>query len=196
MPSLNAASAIFVRYRWIRFILVGGLNTGFRFGVYSALLFAGLDYRFASLTSLLLGIAFSFLTQSTIVFRKASKATLVKFVLAWIAIYGLYIWLISILLSVGSGGYLAGAIAGMPVTVVSYSVLKYAVFGRPLSVLLCLRRQLPVSPQTRGPAARPSPRDQILRGRFFSRHCAELIFYVRRFPCATSIRKHCAVRKD
>lgn len=116
--------------QFIRYVLVGIGNTGFCYGVYAALLFIGLEYRLANLLALLLGIAFSFTTQGTVVFRHANRVTFTKFVIAWLAIYIFNIWIIALLMSTSMSAYMAGAIATVPVTLISYFILKFAVFGR------------------------------------------------------------------
>ena len=100
------------------------------YGAYAALLFIGFEYRVASLLALVLGIAFSFTTQGTVVFRNASRITLVKFVVAWVILYFFNISIIGLLMRASLSAYLAGAVATVPVTLISYFILKFAVFGR------------------------------------------------------------------
>lgn len=121
---------LFLRHQFLRFVLVGIGNTAFSYGAYAALLFIGFEYRVASLLALVLGIAFSFTTQGNVVFRNATRVTLVKFVVAWVLLYIFNISLIALLMRSSMSAYLAGAVATVPVTLVSYFVLKFAVFGR------------------------------------------------------------------
>jgi putative flippase GtrA len=118
------------QWQFVRYVIVGLCNTGFGYGAFAALLFLGLGYKLASLLALLMGIAFSFTTQGTIVFRNATRVTFVKFVLAWVCLYLLNIGLIALMVRASLSPYLAGAIATVPVTLVSYFVLKFAVFDR------------------------------------------------------------------
>lgn len=124
---------IFLRHQFVRYVLVGICNTAFGYGVFALLFYVGLDYRLASLLALLLGIVFSFTTQGRIVFRGATRITFVKFVVAWAFMYLFNIALIAMMRRASIDTYLAGAIATVPVTLVSYVVLKFAVFGRPPS---------------------------------------------------------------
>lgn len=117
-----------LRFQFFRYVAAGTLNTGFSYGVYAALLFIGLDYRIANLLALLLGILFSFATQGKLVFNNATRETFVKFVIAWLLIYVVNISIIAMLMRVGMSAYLAGAVALVPVTLLSYFVLKFAVF--------------------------------------------------------------------
>ena len=119
-----------LKLQFVKYGLVGIVNTAFGYGAYAALLFVGLEYRLASLLALVLGIAFSFTTQGTVVFRNATRVTLVKFVIAWILLYLFNISLIALFMLASLSTYLAGAIATVPVTLASYFVLKFAVFAR------------------------------------------------------------------
>lgn len=119
-----------LKLQFIRYVIVGIGNTAFGYGAYAALLFVGFEYRVASLLALVLGIAFSFTTQGNVVFRNATRVTLVKFVVAWVLLYLFNISLIALLLRSSLSAYLAGAVATVPVTFISYFVLKFAVFGR------------------------------------------------------------------
>ena len=119
-----------LKLQFVRYVLVGIGNTAFSYGAYAALLSFGLDYRLANLLALLLGIAFSFTTQGTVVFQNATRITFVKFIVAWLVIYVLNISVIAILLRASANAYLAGAIAIVPVTLASYFILRLAVFNR------------------------------------------------------------------
>ncbi|OOV07283.1 hypothetical protein RF819_11580 [Rhodoferax fermentans] len=116
--------------QFVKYILVGICNTLFSYGVYSAFLFLGFKFQAANLMALLLGIAFSFTTQGNVVFKNASKVTFVKFVVAWLFIYLLNISIIGALVQATVSPYVAGAVATVPVTLVSYFILKYVVFRR------------------------------------------------------------------
>ena len=124
----------FKRRQFARYFFVGVGNTAFSYGTYAALLFFGLDYRVASLLSLVLGIAVSFTTQSNLVFHNATRITLVKFIIAWLFMYVVNIGVISGLIRLSLSAYIAGGIAIVPVTLISYFVLKFAVFGRKKSI--------------------------------------------------------------
>ncbi|MDP3639396.1 MAG: GtrA family protein, partial [Azonexus sp.] len=76
------------------------------------------------------GIVFSYITQSRVVFRNAGRATLLKFLIAWVLIYFINISIIYLLIQASINAYLAGAIATLPVTLISYLILKLAVFVR------------------------------------------------------------------
>jgi len=116
-------------FQFVRFLLVGGLNTSFSYAVYAVLLFLGLNYVIANFGSLLLGILFSFRTQGRLVFGNSDGRLFFRFAAIWVLIFGVNILLISSLIHTGLNAYWAGALALVPITVISYVVQKFLVFG-------------------------------------------------------------------
>lgn len=116
-------------FQFVRFLLVGGLNTSFSYAVYAALLFMGLNYVMANLGSLVLGILFSFHSQGRLVFGNRDGQLIFRFAAVWCLIFLINILLISILIHAGLSAYWAGALAMVPITVISYFVQKFLVFG-------------------------------------------------------------------
>src|SRR5262245_5852423 len=102
------------RFEFIRFLLVGGLNTAFSYAVYAFFLYVGVPYALANLLAILVGIAFSFRTQGTLVFRNPDLRLIGRFVACWLLIWGLNVGLIALLLRGGLDAYVAGALASVP----------------------------------------------------------------------------------
>jgi putative flippase GtrA len=115
--------------QFVRFLIVGALNTSFSYAVYAALLYGGLNYVTANLVALLLGILFSFRTQGQLVFGNRENRLIFRFAAAWGLIFLINILLISLLIETGMNAYWAGALALAPTTVASYLVQKLLVFG-------------------------------------------------------------------
>jgi putative flippase GtrA len=118
----------FRKYQLLRFLSVGTLNTVFSFGVYSFLVYLGVNFRLANLAALVLGILFSFKTQSALVFLNRENRRLARFILGWAAIYFATIGLIGYLISLNFDPYSAGALAVPFSTACSYWVQKHFVF--------------------------------------------------------------------
>jgi len=118
-----------LRKRWLRFVIVGSVNTSFSYGVYALLLWAGLPFVWANLGSLVLGILFSFRTQGRLVFGSRDDRRFFRFVLCWGLIWVINILLIAGLIQLGFDAYWAGFLALLPVTVLSYLVQKLIVFA-------------------------------------------------------------------
>ena len=124
-PSLHSL----LQRPFVRFVLVGCLNTGFAYAVYAALLWAGLPYVWANLGSLILGIVFSFATQGRLVFGNRDNRLLPRFALCWVILYFINIGLIALLIRLGMNAYTAGALALVPMAISSFFVQRYVVFG-------------------------------------------------------------------
>lgn len=114
--------------QFIKFGIVGVLNTAFSYAIYAALLYVGLNYALANLGAVVLGILFSFRTQGSLVFNQTDPRLLPRFILAWATIYAINILLISQFITLGFNAYIAGALM-LPVSaVLSYVIQKYFVF--------------------------------------------------------------------
>jgi putative flippase GtrA len=131
LPVPKGIARLFERYTSFRFIIIGALNTGFSYSVFALLLFLGFGIEIGSLLALLVGILFSYLTQSSIVFRYTSAGAFARFILMWGVIYAVNLMIIRAVMVFGTSTYLAAAIATGPVTVISYFLQKLAVFRRP-----------------------------------------------------------------
>lgn len=118
-----------LNYQLVRFALVGGLNTLFSYAVYAVLLYLGLPFAVANFGAMALGILFSFRTQGALVFRNRDRKLLLRFACCWVLIYLFNIGLIAVLVRAGLNAYTAGALALLPVTLLSYVVQKLLVFG-------------------------------------------------------------------
>ncbi|MBT3067044.1 GtrA family protein [Rhodoferax sp. U11-2br] len=114
----------------LRYLAVGIGNTAFSYSIYAFFLFLGLSYQASNLAAVLIGILFSYTMHGNIVFKNATPITFVKFIFAWICIYLGNITIIAFLMRFHMNAYLAGSLALIPVTFVSFFVLKFFVFAR------------------------------------------------------------------
>jgi putative flippase GtrA len=113
----------------MRYLCAGLVNTAFGFGLYAALLRAGLDRYTAQAIGYVLGTAFNYFTYSRGVFVGSAPAK-ARFVLAYAGNYGLNVaglWLASRLLP---NPYAAGALTTLGVVALNYLVLRRLVFRR------------------------------------------------------------------
>lgn len=119
-----------LRLQFARFLLVGLVNTGFSYAVYAVLLYLGVVYYAANFGAMALGVGFSFLTQGRLVFSNRDPRLIFRFAAGWIVIYGINIGIIALLLRcLDLNAYVAGALALVPITLISYFVQKFLVFG-------------------------------------------------------------------
>jgi putative flippase GtrA len=119
---------LFFKYTFIRFLLIGTLNTGFSYIIYVILLYCGLQYAIANFFALVSGIIFSFKTQGKFVFYNNNNKIFLRFFCIWIIIYFFNIFIIKSILDLGLNAYVSGAIAVIPVTIFSYFLQKFLVF--------------------------------------------------------------------
>ncbi|MEO8407472.1 MAG: GtrA family protein [Oxalobacteraceae bacterium] len=119
--------------RSIRFILIGGINTAFSYCLYAVFLFLGMNYVFSNLFALIIGIFFSFRMQGKFVFRNTAKRLLGRFILVWIIIYFANIFLIRELIQWGLDAYASGALAIIPIVILSYFFQRFFVFRQAVS---------------------------------------------------------------
>lgn len=113
---------------FVRFLIVGTINTTVSYSIYAGFLFVGLGYELANLLALIIGILFSFKTQGHLVFKNHDNRLFGRFVLSWALIYLCTIALIGRIIALGFNPYGAGALA-LPFSVaLSYLAQKYFVF--------------------------------------------------------------------
>jgi putative flippase GtrA len=115
--------------RVIRFLVVGGLNTLFGYGVFALLLFLGLHYSVALLVATVLGVLFNFKTTGVIVFKNSSNRLILRFILVYGVVYGLNVLSVHTLKKLGMSGYVAGAVLLIPMAMVAYALNHLFVFS-------------------------------------------------------------------
>lgn len=116
--------------QFLRFLLVGLLNTGFSYCVYAIFIYFEQSYVVASLASLILGMVFSFFTQSVLVFKNTDKGLFWVFLLNWMVIYLCVISIITIFIRMGINEYWSGLLAIPPMAILSFLTQKFIVFRR------------------------------------------------------------------
>ena len=115
---------------FIRFVLIGLLNTAFGVGLYCFFVYLGMSYRSAVLLSTVLGVLFNFKTIGTFVFKNTSNRLIFRFILAYVIIYFINVGLIRLLLELTDiNEYIAGIIATPIVAIASFVLQKHFVFN-------------------------------------------------------------------
>ncbi len=122
------AGRLFARAQFVRFLLVGGINTLFSYGVFSGALYIGFHYAAASLTSIVLGMFFSFFTQGRIVFNSTRPDELPKFLGVAVVMYLVHTGCLKVASMYGANLYITGAVLTGPLAVLSYFLNKKLVF--------------------------------------------------------------------
>ena len=131
LSTIQRAKALLLavlRRQFVRFLLVGVMNTAFTYAIYALLLFLGVNFALANLGAVSIGILFSFKTHGYLVFRNPANRLLFKYITFWFLICLCNIGVIKLLLMTGLNAYEAGAAALLPIGLLSYTMQKYAVF--------------------------------------------------------------------
>lgn len=116
--------------QFLRFVLVGGLNTAFGVGVYCLAIFIGLPYFVATLVSNVLGVFFNFMTTGNLVFRNGNPRLIFRFVTCYVVIYFVNTIVVKLLLISNFNSYWAGILATPIVALCSYFLLKKFVYKK------------------------------------------------------------------
>ena len=114
---------------FVRFILVGILNTIIGYGLFVLFIYLGLHYSLAVLLSTILGVLFNYKSIGSLVFSSKTKS-LHRFVAVYLFIYCLNVsglWIILTYTGI-ENIYLSGAILLAPMAVVSFVLNKKFVF--------------------------------------------------------------------
>ena len=122
-----------LKIRFIRFLLVGGINTAVGYGLFALLTSFGLHYTFALLISTVVGILFNFKTIGLIVFQSKDNRLILKFFLVYLVgfiLNNIGIWGISKLIEHQLEVYFAGAIIILPVSVLTFFLHRNFVFNQ------------------------------------------------------------------
>jgi putative flippase GtrA len=116
------------RWKYLRFLLVGGLNTLFSYLVFSGLIWLGWRDVYALPVATVAGISFNFLTYGKLVFESLDRRNLPRFVLGYLGLYVCNVLGLRALARVGLDAYAAQALLTVPLALVSYIVNDRWVF--------------------------------------------------------------------
>lgn len=115
--------------KFIRFVLVGVINTLFGLGVYCLAIFIGIPYYIATIISNVAGVLFNFVTTGNLVFDNGDKRLFWRFVCCYVLVYIINTGLVKCFLVMGINSYYAGIIATPIVALCSYGLLKKFVYN-------------------------------------------------------------------
>lgn len=116
---------------FIRFVLVGIVNTMFGVGMYCLLLFLGCSYWWAVLGANIFGVLFNFKTTGTLVFENKNNRLLFRFILSYIVVYFFNVFFVrSLIENFSIDKYLAGIIVMPFMAVFSFIIQRFFVFAK------------------------------------------------------------------
>ena len=114
--------------RFVRFLLVGGLNTAFGYGVFVGCLWLDMHYAIAGAISTVLGVLFNFKSTGSLVFRSRDNEKLPHFVSVYIVTYVFGTVCVGIFLRFGVPEWQSALILILPSAILSYLLNSRFVF--------------------------------------------------------------------
>jgi putative flippase GtrA len=118
-----------LEWRFLRFLLVGGLNTAFGYGVFALLISAGLTYPVAAFVSTAAGILFNFKSYGTLVFRSHDNRKLLRFVGVYAICYGINLLPLAWAKRQGVSLLVVGAVVAVPMALLGFTLNRRYVFS-------------------------------------------------------------------
>ena len=115
--------------RFVSFLLAGGVNTLFGYGMFSGLVLLGVSPHVALVFGAVTGVLFNFLTTSA-VFRSRDLGLLPRFLAVYAAMLGLNMLLLEAAMRAGFGPLLAQAIV-LPIFTLTFLAMRRFVFAAP-----------------------------------------------------------------
>ena len=110
--------------RFLRFLLVGGLNTAFGYAVYAVLVLAGLSPQPALALAFCVGVIWNFFTHARLVFGARGVRRLPAYVAVYVGIYAANAFLLGRVIALGIHPLVAQAGLALVMAVLSYGLIK------------------------------------------------------------------------
>ena len=117
-----------IDWLFVKFVLVGILNTAFGYLVFALLLFLGLHYTLAVILSTIAGVLFNFKTTGTLVFKNHNNKLIFKFVAVYTITTTLGIIILRMAELAHINLYLAGLVSTGICAIISFLLNKNWVF--------------------------------------------------------------------
>jgi len=114
--------------QFIRFLIVGAVNTAFGYSVYLLCLWIGSPYQIAVVISTVLGTCFNFCTTGTVVFRNSALSKIFGFVVVYGVTLVINLALLTLLIGAGVSKALGQALVLPAVIISSFTLNKFLVF--------------------------------------------------------------------
>jgi putative flippase GtrA len=116
-------------HRFVRFLLVGGLNTAVGYSIFAAFILLGASSTLALIGATVLGILFNFASTGRVVFGTGNVRLLPRFVLAYGAQFLLNWVALQALERAGLSPLLAQLLLLAPLAIITFLMMKTLVFG-------------------------------------------------------------------
>lgn len=119
----------FSKIKFIRFLVVGLMNSVFGYSCFALLIYLGLHYSSALLLATVLGVAFNFKSTGSLVFGSYNNKLIFRFVVGYALIYCVNLGGIAIFSFFGVVPYVSGLILLLPMAALSFIINNRFVFN-------------------------------------------------------------------
>ena len=113
-----------LRNKFLRFLIVGSINTLFSTTIYAILIFLKAHYAIAILVAQVLGVLFNFKTTGKLVFESNDNKLIFRFFIVYVIVYLLSVSSVKILLIHNVNKYVAGILIAFPIAIISFTLFK------------------------------------------------------------------------
>ena len=117
-----------LNHQFVRFLLVGILNTLFGYACFFIFLKLGLHYTLAMALATVLGVLFNFKSTGALVFGSRDNRLIFRFVATYVVVYGVNVLGIALFERAGAPPHIGGAAMLLPMAVLSFVLNKKFVF--------------------------------------------------------------------
>jgi putative flippase GtrA len=114
--------------RFLRFLIVGGVNTVFGYSAFALMIFLHVHYAIAALISTICGVLFNFLTTGHFVFGNRDPSRLLRFFGVYGIAYVVGVLLLRLSEILRIDVLLAAAALALPMAALSYTLNRLFVF--------------------------------------------------------------------
>ncbi len=118
------------KWTFVRFLVIGIVNTAFGYLLFALLLYAGLRPQPALALAFGGGVAWNYLTHARLVFGTRGVSQLPPYVLAYLMIYGVNAGGLQALMAAGVAPIIAQAVLVPPMAVLAYILIGRVLTGR------------------------------------------------------------------
>lgn len=118
-----------LKHQFVRFLLVGALNTLFGYGCFALFLHFGLHYSVALALATVLGVLFNFKSTGALVFNSRDNRLILRFIASYVVVYCVNLAGIKVFVQGGLTPQLAGALMLLPMAVLAFLLNKKYVFN-------------------------------------------------------------------
>lgn len=118
------------RRRFLRFLLVGAVNTGFGYAIYAVLVLAGMRPGIALPIAFVIGVIWNFSLHARIVFRTRGLARVPHYVAVYLGLYAVNALLLQRALDAGLPPLVAQFFIAGGIAILSFLLIGWALTGR------------------------------------------------------------------